>query len=237
MNKKIKKIRTTQRRKDYISSKEAMVAAIAHEIKNPLNNIKGASQYLFDKYQNIREVKEFTSIILQESDRLEGYLNEFLSFARGIKPVIKPQNLYNFITGVIMTIKHSMPFTIKVIPEKDPGIIVGIDAEQLRQVLVNLFNNAKDAVKDKKNPEVKVSITSNKSFITLKVKDNGYGISKNNIKKVFEAFYTTKKEGLGIGLAISRTIVRKHGGTITVKSLKNKWTEFTIKLPQNMEVA
>jgi len=210
-----------------------MVAAIAHEIKNPLNAIKGASQYLFDKYDEMREIKEFTGIIIQESDRLEGYLNEFLSFARGSKPNIKPQNLYNFITGVIMTIKHTVPYTIRVVPESDPGFIVGMDAEQLRQVLVNLLNNAKDAVSGRKHPEVSISIVSVRGHVLIKIKDNGCGIPAGTIKKVFDAFYTTKKEGLGIGLAISRTIVRKHGGSITVKSIRDKWTEFIIKLPKS----
>jgi signal transduction histidine kinase len=216
---------------DAIDSKETMVAAVAHEIKNPLNSIKGANQYLHDKYKNENDIREFTAIVIDEINRLEKYLNEFMSFSRGVRPNLKKQNINNFLTGILMLVKHSFPYGIRVVAESEKIPDIYMDAEQMRQVLVNLINNAKDATHGRPNPRVEVRLGADDKHVYIRVKDNGAGIEKKEIHKIFTPFFTTKKEGLGIGLAICKSIVKKHNGELSVESEKDKGSVFTISLP------
>jgi signal transduction histidine kinase len=216
---------------DAIDSKETMVAAVAHEIKNPLNSIKGANQYLHDKYKNENDIREFTAIVIEEINRLEKYLNEFMSFSRGVRPNLKKQSINNFLTGILMLVKHSFPYGIRVVAESEKIPDIYMDAEQMRQVLVNLINNAKDATHGRPNPRVEVRLGADEKHVYIRVKDNGIGIDKKELPKIFTPFFTTKKEGLGIGLAICKSIVKKHNGELSVESEKGKGSVFTISLP------
>lgn len=213
-------------------STEMMIAALAHEIKNPLNSMKGAGQYLYNKYGDIADIKEFTGIIISEIERLDRYLNEFLSFSRGVKLRLKAVNLANLITGIVMTVKHGFPCEIAVdIKGRIPDILA--DAEQLRQVFVNLLSNAKDALagKDIVSPAVKISARAAGRKVHISVSDNGSGMTGQVMKNIFIPFYSTKESGIGIGLAISKSIVEKHGGKIKVRSSPGKGSEFTLILP------
>lgn len=216
-----------------IDSKEAMVAALAHEIKNPLNSIKGANKFLHDKHKNDSQIAEFTTIIGDEVERLEKYLREFMSFSRGINLRIKKVNLHTFVTGVVMTVKHGFENEIQVANPVKKLPPVSIDQEQMRQVLVNLLNNAKAAIKNADNPRVVIELDHDQSSVSMVVKDNGKGIDKKDLEKIFTPFYTTGKEGLGLGLSICRAIVRRHGGAIEVKSEKGRGSVFIVRLPRH----
>ncbi|MCX8092549.1 MAG: HAMP domain-containing histidine kinase [Candidatus Goldbacteria bacterium] len=212
------------------NSIQTMIAGLAHEIRNPLNSIKGASEYLNKKYSNLDDVKEFTDIIINEIERLDKYLNEFLSFSRGVKLKLKKVNLENFLSGIIMTIKHSIPVDVGIFVEKNlPDIY--IDPEQMRQVIVNLLSNAKDAIINIKNPEIKIIARKIKNKVHISIIDNGHGIKSDDINSIFVPFWTTKENGLGLGLAICKSIIEKHKGNISVRSKLNKGSEFIISLP------
>ncbi|HNZ28850.1 MAG TPA: HAMP domain-containing sensor histidine kinase [Candidatus Goldiibacteriota bacterium] len=214
-----------------IDSKETMIAAVAHEIKNPLNSIKGANQYLHDKYKSKQDIYEFTGIVVEEITRLERYLNEFLSFSRGVKPHMKKHDIQTFTTGILMITKHNFPYGIKIVSEKPKLPDVYMDAEQMKQVMVNLLNNAKDATAGRSSPRVEIRLSSDDRYVYVKVADNGCGISKKDLSRISTPFYTTKKEGMGIGLAISRSIIKKHGGDLSIESKVNKGSVFTISIP------
>ncbi len=226
-----KAVKNTKITHDQHERTERMVAALAHEIKNPLNSMKGASQYLFDTYKENNDIREFTGIIIEEINRLERYLNEFISFSRGMTLKLKATNLESFVTGMIMITKHGFPAEIKVTIKKKDIPEVYIDPEQMRQVMVNFFSNAKDALSGITDPRAEVIINADKKHAYISLKDNGKGMTKKEMKSVFVPFYTTKESGLGIGLAISKSIVSKHGGRITVKSAPGKGSEFTIIIP------
>jgi len=209
---------------------ETMVAALAHEIKNPLNSMMGASQYIYNKYSNKKDIKEFIKIIIDEIERLDRYLNEFLSFSRGITLNLKESDIINFLTGVIMLTKHSFPCEIKIIKLKEDIPVVYIDHEKVVQVMINLLSNSKDAVKETPSPSVDILVDYNKNFLYITVRDNGHGIDSSDIKKVFDPFFTNKNEGIGIGLTVCKSIVKKHGGKITASSIKGKGSEFKFSI-------
>jgi len=228
----LKKIPATKSSQALVEYTEKMVAALAHEIRNPLNSMKGAAEFLNEKYSGTAEVKEFSGIILSEIKRVENYLNEFLSFSRGMKLKINRVNLKNFITGTIMTVKHSFPYEIETDVDK-ADMEVEFDSEQVRQVLVNLLANARDAVKEALpgEPWVKVSAYARGKKALLIVTDNGTGMKAGVLKNIFVPFYTTRDDGMGIGLSVCRSIVQRHNGRIRVKSSPGKGSSFTVELP------
>ncbi len=214
-----------------IEVKESMIAALAHEIKNPLNSIKGANKFLHDKYKSNREIREFTGLIENEILRLERYLNEFMNFSRGIKLKLKPVDIESYLKGIAMMAKYGFEGEIKIIKKKEKFPSVMLDPELFRQVIDNLILNAKDALNKKDNSEIKIIINYDKKYFLIEIYDNGCGIPKKNFKKIFLPFYTTKANGLGIGLSICNAIIKKHGGYIKVASIVNRWTKFIIKIP------
>jgi signal transduction histidine kinase len=214
-----------------IELKENMIAALSHEIRNPLNTIKGANKYLNEKFKDIKEINEFTEIINNEILRIERYLNEFISFSRGIKLKLKTVDPVQYIKGIVLLAKYSFNGKIYIIEKKQKLPDITIDVELMRQVLDNLILNAKEAVNEIKNPEIKIILNCDNKFFYIEVVDNGIGISKENLKKVFYPFFTTKPNGLGIGLSICKAIISRHGGNIYLKSNKRAGTTFTIKIP------
>jgi two-component system sensor histidine kinase HydH len=211
---------------------EKMIAALAHEIRNPLNSMKGAAEYLNEKYSGTPEIKDFSGIILSEINRVDNYLNEFLSFSRGVKIKLSRVNLKNFITGIIMTVKHSFPYEIKTDLEK-ADMEIELDNEQIRQVMVNLLSNAREAVNAAvpKNPMVKITAGVRGARVYISVADNGTGMKPVVLKNIFMPFFTTKEDGMGIGLSVCRAVVQRHGGRIFVKTTVGKGSVFTTEFP------
>jgi signal transduction histidine kinase len=109
-------------------------------------------------------------------------------------------------------------------------IIASVDYDQVEQVIINLLINAIEAVKDQQQPEINLKIISNKTnHHQIIISDNGKGIDTEELDKIFIPFYTTKKEGSGIGLSLSRQIMRMHKGSITVNSEPEKGSKFILK--------
>src|SRR5690606_21890280 len=115
--------------------------------------------------------------------------------------------------------------------------IIRGDEDQLRQVFVNIFNNACDAMQDTEEKELKVYLLNNDSEVVIEFEDSGKGIPPENYSKVFTPFFTTKSigKGTGLGLAISYGIIKMHRGSINFQSEVNTGTKFTVKLPKNPE--
>ncbi len=233
--KKKKSKKETKKGDEGFDQRATMVAALAHEIKNPLNSIKGAGQYIHDRYGEIEDIREFSGIIIQEIERLERYLNEFLSFSRGVSLRLKKTRPESYIYGVIMLTKHSMPcgVVVKTGGKKIPEVY--IDHEQIMQVMLNLLSNAADALCENRKPRIEILVSYDKKYVYITVKDNGRGIPRGKVNKVLAPFYTDKEEGLGIGLSISNAIIKRHGGEIKIKSSVKKGTEVTFGIARNLK--
>jgi signal transduction histidine kinase len=116
----------------------------------------------------------------------------------------------------------------------DPALAISADEEKLNQVLLNLVLNAIQSVNGNGKIEIATDyqMENDRSFAVFSIRDNGAGIPSENLARVFEPFYTTRKHGTGLGLPNAKKIVEAHGGTITIQSATGKGTEVTIKLPQ-----
>lgn len=213
-----------------------LAATLAHEIKNPLNAISGASNYIGKNYNGIL-ISEFTRIISDEVARIDKLTGALLGFARPIH-LEKARNDINQLIreiGVLLDQEardRNITLQFKLVGN---FLITVCDGSQIKQVLINLIINAFDAMKG--NGTVTVTSGGVNGMIMVAVCDNGPGISSENIKKIFNPFFTTKTRGTGLGLAISQKIARWHGGDLVVKSTPGEGCTFTLMLPEGDRLA
>ncbi|UCE94831.1 MAG: HAMP domain-containing protein, partial [Flavobacteriaceae bacterium] len=209
-----------------------LAATLAHEIKNPLNAISGAANYIGKNYDGVL-ISEFTDIISDEVSRINKLTGTLLGFARPMhleKTSVDMNKLISEI-GTLMdqeAEERDIRLEFKLI-EDIPEIVC--DSNQIKQILFNLIINAFDATDQKGT--VRVASGFNGETFFVEVTDNGSGIPIENIKNVFNPFFTTKTRGTGLGLAISQKIARWHGGDLVVKSNPGKGCTFTLTLPKN----
>lgn len=208
-----------------------MASNIAHELNNPLTSIIGFSK-LSQEESDIETIKKDLKIIEQESLRAKEIVNQLLEFARKRSINIGNVNVNLLLEEVLklasLQLKHS---NVNVIEDYGQLPIIQADHNQIKQVLLNMINNAIHAMPDGGTLTIRTGIFD-KDHIYIDVEDTGCGISPEILPKIFEPFFTTKKEkGTGLGLSISYRIIESHGGRIEVKSEVNRGTKFTVILP------
>jgi signal transduction histidine kinase len=208
-----------------------MAAGIAHEIRNPLTSIKGASNLLTDEVKSLDlpRVREYHDIIREEIDRLNHILLNFQYFTRPLK-IEKELIPVDEIIRKTVRLAETAPANVTIKQEfsgNSPKIMA--DASLLRQVFLNLIKNAEEACGSE--GEIVIKTETLPPWFRISFSDNGPGISAENLNRVFEPFFTTKSAGMGMGLAICRRIMLAHGGGLEVKTRLSKGTEFIILLP------
>ncbi|GAQ93867.1 two-component system, NtrC family, sensor kinase [Thermodesulfovibrio aggregans] len=228
---------------DKLASIGRLAAGVAHEINNPLaiiNEKAGLMKDLLeygDPSQNKEKFLQLVSSIQDSVTRCKTITHRLLSFSKRIDKAREEFNINEAIQEVVGFIEkeiHNKGINIVYEFQEDlPKITT--DKGQLQQVLLNIINNAVDAVDIGGTIEIMTRL-SDKNHIKISIKDNGHGIPKDKLKHIFEPFYTTKKKGTGLGLYISYGIIKKLGGDITVQSEEGKGTIFTIEIPVYPEV-
>lgn len=215
---------------------EGLIAGLAHELKNPLGGIKGAAQILKSETTSPDTIK-CAEIIIKEVDRL----NLLLERLKGLQPfareTFEPVDIHEILSEVIYLESKSSRKDINFIENFDVTLppVIG-DRDSLKQVFLNLVKNAIEAVSVNGTIEISTRwITDYKlkgeNAISIDIKDNGIGIPKDDLEKIFTPFYTTKRKGSGLGLFLAYQIIAKHGGAIFVESEPGKGTVFRIYLP------
>jgi signal transduction histidine kinase len=212
---------------------EEMAPVLAHEIRNPLGSIKGAAQYLRSEL-NAGDHQRLLDVIIEEVDRLNSVVSQFLNYAKPYTLNLKMQDANQIVEKAISVIEAS-PRLHNTIIEKElrPDLpLVQIDAEQLVQVILNIAFNAIEAMQEGGTLIFRTSkISSGEGeAIGISIRDTGKGIKKEEMKNIFKPFFTTKERGVGLGLAISQKIIKNHGGHIKVKSIPLQGSIFYIRL-------
>lgn len=208
-----------------------LAAGVAHEIKNPLASIKGAADILADPASTDSDKNDFSRILQSEVRRIDSTVREFLAFASPQKPILVR---FDWSIAVQQTVrqfeKQAAERGIAVSAAIDPNVTVTGDASKLHQVLLNLLLNAAEACET--GGHIQISLGGNAvGGGRLSVADSGQGISDDDLGRVFEPFYTTKNSGSGLGLAVVKSIIDEHGGSISVSSRSGKGTCFTVDIP------
>ncbi len=202
--------------------------SLAHEIRNPLASIRGSLEVLRGSERKKKTV-HFIDMALKESIRLNEIVTDFLNFAQFV-PFKKNRLLISEVINEALadTIERINSKNIK-IKRKDSDFYILGDLNKLKACFVNILNNAYEV--SPKNQVIKIESRSNEIEGFVEIRDHGKGIPQKEIKKIFAPFFTTKKGGIGLGLAIAKNIIEAHGGRIEVKSKLGRGTAFKMVLP------
>ena len=227
--------------KEKLSGIGELAAGIGHEINNPLaiadGNIKRIKRYLNEKNSLDKEVISSFDKYEASSSRIRKIVDGLRIFSRMNQDEIKTENVIETINTDIFLVKEIYSKEgIQVEHEfESKEIYANINQGKFNQVIMNLLSNAKDALLETNNKDKKItlSISEVKGNVEVIVKDNGPGIKKDNLSRIFESFYTTKEvgKGTGMGLSISFEVIQSFGGEITVDSVFGKGTSIKITLP------
>jgi PAS domain S-box-containing protein len=210
-----------------------LASGVAHEIRNPLNTISMISQRLDREYAKLIKSEDFntlTEVLQSESLRVNGIIEQFLRFAKPANLVLQNIVVSEFLEELLKIVKiQADARQIKIYSNIESDVAVNIDYQQMKQVFINLFRNSIDATSAGGSISFKYRKVNDKSVFELS--DTGRGIPKENLKKIFDIYYTTKSDGTGMGLSIVRQIILQHNGYIEVESEINKGTKIIITLP------
>jgi len=212
---------------------------IAHEIKNPLTPIQLSAQRLRKRYgDKLNEdgavFDECTSTIMKQTDELKELVNEFSNFARMPAAKPAPNHLNEIINEVLLLFKQAHKDIAFEHTCEDGIPVMNLDRDQIKRVVINLFQNAVSAIESTGNGgkvAVRTGYNDELQMVTTEVSDTGCGISEEDKSRLFEPYFSTKKSGTGLGLAIVNTIISDHNGYIRVKDNLPKGTKFIIELP------
>jgi len=213
-----------------------LAGGVGHELRNPLGAIKNAAYFLNMVLEEPDpEVKETLDILEKEVATSERIISSLLDFARPKPPIRRKVDINDVVREALSRV--SAPENAEVVSQLDatlPAILA--DPDQLAQVFGNIILNAIQAMPDGGQLIVKTSEVSGKpprseKWVAVSIADTGVGISEENLKKLFQPLFTTRAKGIGLGLALVKTLVEGHGGTIEVESEVGKGSTFTVSLP------
>ncbi len=228
-------------RSEKLISMGKLSAGVAHEIRNPLNAMKGAIVYLSRRRPHDSLVQEYTRLLQEEVNRLNQFVTEFLHYAKQSVPDPVPVNVSELLQNTLFLFNERLKEkAITLDKDFDDSLpLVPIDPYQMEQVIINLLMNAIDAMSKNGKLEVatRLRMPAEKAIPTatavIFIKDDGVGISDKEMNHIFDPFFSTKENGTGLGLPISLGIIENHGGLLWIKSRKDKGTTAVIELPVN----
>jgi signal transduction histidine kinase len=240
----LKRSQILMRRTDRLRSLETIAGGFAHEIRNPLTSIKTFVQLAPDRKDDPEFIGHFSRVVSEDVDRIERLIQEILDYARYMEPKFSEDDLNDVVASCLYFIEVKAD-SKSVQIEKDlasdlPRMM--LDRQQIKQVLLNLFLNAMDAMADAGGRLTvrthRLTKASGESWVQVEVTDTGSGISPADLEHIFDPFYTTKhesgeREGTGLGLTIVHQIVQEHSGYIEVTSHVGSGTTFYVNLPVN----
>ncbi|HVU50888.1 MAG TPA: ATP-binding protein [Polyangia bacterium] len=241
--------------RDRLAALGQMAAGLAHEIRNPLGSIKGAAQFLQPAintagappggkapaaagHSELGDQREFLNIIVEEVNRLNKIVSQFLDYARPYRGEQKPLEIADVLKKTLQLLQKEDVGRFDIttaFAERLPPIRA--DAEQLLQVFLNLSLNALQAMPDGGRLLISTGLRRSTrrgaaaAFLEIRFRDTGVGIEPGDLKNLFIPFFTTKDKGTGLGLPISQRIIENHGGTIEVRSQPAEGATFTVLLP------
>jgi two-component system sensor histidine kinase HydH len=233
----VRALRREVARSQRLASVGRLAAGVAHEIRNPLSSIKGFATYFKERYPDRPDDQQTADIMIQEVDRLNRVVGQLLEFAKPVSVKPKPISLPTLLNDSIKLIKdRAAEKNISIQTQNNTQVDeVRIDPDRINQVLLNLYLNAIDSMENGGELKVEISSDGQHRDVVIQVSDTGGGISRENLPKIFEPYFTTKSTGTGLGLAIAHNIIEAMGGKITVESDKEAGTTFSIALPNSEE--
>ncbi len=208
-----------------------MVAGVSHEVKNPLGIIQSTAELLGGMPDANENQKRLSGVIKEESGRLNSIVTEFLDFARPQVPFLQECHLEKILDRNLTFLQPELEKRNIHVNDHVNGkpLLLRADQELLYRALLNIFLNAIQATPD--GGSITIKVEEEKDYYQIEIQDTGRGINRENAKKIFNPFFTTKEKGSGLGLSIVRKIVEGHRGTIAIESKEGEGTTVKISLP------
>ncbi len=213
-----------------------LVSEITHDLKKPLTNIRGTLQLLKEKWSNAKDKEKYFNLVEEEIFRLNGLVKEIVSFSNPYKYEMERKDIVSVLDRALKLVERDLTSrNIALKKEYKEGHTVLVDKNQMMEVFLNIILNSIEAMPQ--GGELRVSSRPYKDskrkveFIRVGIADTGCGIPPENLNRIFNRYFTTKKEGTGLGLAVVERIVKAHGGLVSVKSQPGKGTTFFVDLP------
>ncbi|MFH0997459.1 MAG: ATP-binding protein [Pseudomonadota bacterium] len=239
MVKNIARIQNELVRSEKLISLGRLSAGVAHEIRNPLNAMKGAIVHIQRRRAGDPLIAEYTHLVSEEIDRLNCFVTEFLHFARQPQPKPVPTDVNQLILSTqCLFAKQADEKDIRLVNHLNPHLpLVSVDPNQMEQVFINVLINAMDALPSGGDITFSSCIHDNMKNggkpdqVRIEIRDNGIGIAEAHIQDVFDPFFSTKESGTGLGLPLSLGIVESHFGSMTLSSGHESGTVVVIDLP------
>ncbi len=221
-----------------------LAGGVSHELHNPLGVIKNATYFLnmvLGERETEPEVEEALDIIEEQVERSERIIGDLLDFAEQESPAWRDVNVNDVVQAALS--RAVLPDDVAVVTELDPALPqVLADPDQLAQAFGNLIRNAVQAIGAPPVPpargrEARLTVRSFESAggVAVSIADTGAGIAEENLERIFEPLFTTRAQGIGLGLALAERLVEAHGGTIEVESEVGEGSVFTVRLPVRRE--
>ncbi len=227
-------------RSEKLAAVGQLAASVGHELRNPLGAVRNANTYIGKRLAASAQVvdpkvPEFVKVIDREVAACTKIISDLLDFARERQPVLQPCPLRTLVDDALTVVPESGVRVVNAVPEDLP--VPMVDKDQFRQVVINLVQNAVEAIPaGMAAGEVVVSAEGGGDREwTLVIRDNGVGISEEQIGKIFEPLFTTKTKGTGLGLAIVAGMIKAHGGSIRVESRPGEGARFIVQLPTALQ--
>jgi two-component system NtrC family sensor kinase len=238
LEKTVETLKTTQEQlvqSEKLSAIGKFVAGVAHELNNPLAAVVGFSEVLKQGTADEKS-RRCAETILKAALRCKRIVQSLLSFARREQPERKLVSLNTVIKTVLEIVGYSLSTSnVEVVTQLEPTLpLVLVDAGQIQQVLINIINNANEAIEAGGQPgRIQITTETRAPNIRITIQDNGPGIPREHLRRIFDPFFTTKEvgKGTGLGLSLCYGYIKEQGGTITPYSQVGKGATFVIELP------
>jgi two-component system NtrC family sensor kinase len=223
------------RRSERLALIGKLAASVAHELNNPLQGIVTYSHLMLEGMNSEDPQHKFVQIIVTQANRCREIIRGLLDFSRQREPVKSSCDVNAILQDCIILLVNQAQFhNIEIVLDLDLDLpLVIADPSQLERVFVNLMVNAAEAMEGSGRLTLVTRINKSKQAIEILIQDTGHGVAEEDLKRIFDPFYTTKEvgKGTGLGLAISYGITMEHGGRLSVESEVGIGTTFTMSLP------
>lgn len=213
-----------------------LVSEITHDLRKPLTNIRGTLQLLKEKWSSAKDKEKYFNLVEEEIFRLDGLVKEIVSFSNPYKYEMEKKDIVSVLNRALKLVERDLAtrkITLK--REYKEGHMVLADKNQMMEVFLNIILNSIEAMPQGGELRVKSSTYKDPKrggeFVRIGIADSGCGIPPENLTRIFDRYFTTKKEGTGLGLAVVERIVKAHGGFVSVESQPGKGTSFFVNLP------
>jgi signal transduction histidine kinase len=218
-----------------LSAVGEMASAVAHNIRNPLASIRSSAEIVAEELaaEKRHAAQELVEDVITRVDHLEGWLRELLTYARPLRPTLET-------VQILEVIKRTLERIENVFGQQEVDVVLDVqeslpplpaDPHLLQQVLYSLMLNAFEAMPHNGTLMLQVTLTADGRYIQIQICDTGHGIPSGKIDTVFRPFFTTKRQGLGVGLPFAKRVIERHNGTITLSSPEGGGTTVIVRLP------